>query len=85
MARLSDGNVYASNGLGKKMMRHILQLLTPERIPTISEALPYIFLGDEAFLMSKNLMRPYLRKHVTGKYEHQVFNVRISRARQTVK
>nr|CAI5822772.1 unnamed protein product [Callosobruchus analis] len=28
-------------------------------------------------------MRPYPRRHVTENYEHQVFNARLSRARQT--
>lgn len=84
MGRFSDGNVFASSGLGKKMMRHTLQLPNPEQIPTIAESLPYVFVGDEAFPLSENLMRPYPRRQVTGNYEHQVFNARLSRARQTV-
>jgi hypothetical protein len=46
--------------------------------------LPYIFIGDEAFPLSENLMRPYPKWSVTGKYENKVFNYRPSRARQTV-
>lgn len=84
MGRFSDGNVFASSGLGKNMMKHTLQLPTPKQIPTIAESLPYVFVGDEAFPLSIILMRPYPRRHVTGNYEYQVFNARLSRARQTV-
>nr|CAH7729058.1 unnamed protein product [Callosobruchus chinensis] len=72
MGRFSNGNVFASSGLGKKMMRHTLQF------PHLK-----VFVGDEAFPLSINLMRPYPRTHVTGNYEHQVFNARLSQARQT--
>nr|CAH7729057.1 unnamed protein product [Callosobruchus chinensis] len=54
-----------------------------KQLPTIDESLPYVFVGDEAFPLSINLMRPYPRTHVTGNYEHQVFNARLSQARQT--
>lgn len=84
MGRFSDGNVFASSGLGKKMIKHTILLPNPEQIPTIAEPLPYVFVGDEAFPLSENLMRPYPRRQVTGNYQHQVFNARLSRARQTV-
>lgn len=84
MGRFSDGNIFASSALGTKMIAHTLLLPPPAGIPTISEPMPYVFVGDEAFPLSENLMRPYPRKFVTGNYEHQVFNVRLSRARQTV-
>lgn len=43
-----------------------------------------MFVGDDAFPLLENVMRPYPRRSVTGNYEHQVFNDRLSRARQTV-
>lgn len=84
MGRFSDGNVFGSSGLYKKMMNNSLQLPTPKEIPTIADPMPYVFVGDEAFPLSQNLMRPYPKRQLTDNYEHQIFNVRLSRARQTV-
>ncbi|KAJ8889364.1 hypothetical protein PR048_008863 [Dryococelus australis] len=39
-----------------------------------------IFVGDEAFPLSENLMRHYPRCKVSDNYENNVFNYRLSRA-----
>lgn len=39
---------------------------------------------DEAFPLSENLMRSYLKRNVTGNIENKMFNYRLSRARQIV-
>ncbi|ERL91883.1 hypothetical protein D910_09207 [Dendroctonus ponderosae] len=85
MERFSDGSLFSSSALGKKMMKNTLLLPAPSLIPTIADPMPYIFVGDEAFPLSEILMRPYPRRNVTGNYEHEIFNARLSRARQTVK
>lgn len=84
MGRFSDGSLFSSSALGKKMIKRTLLLPAPAQLPTIVNPVPYVFVGDEAFPLSENLMRPYPRRCVTGNYEHQVFNARLSRARQTV-
>ncbi len=66
------------------MQEHTLNLPPASLIPTINDPIPYVFVGDEAFHLSENLMRPYPRRSVTDKYENRVFNYRLSRARQTV-
>lgn len=84
MGRFSDGSLFSSSVLGKKLMKQTLILPAPAQLPTIAHRVPYVFVGDEAFPLSENLMRPYPRRYVTGNYEHQIFNARLSRARQTV-
>lgn len=84
MGRFSDGSLFSSSALGKQIMEQTLDLPAPAPLHTIADQEPYVFVGDEAFPLSDNIMRPYPRRFVTGKYEHQIFNARLSRARQTV-
>ena len=44
--------------------------------------MPFVFVGDEAFPLRRNLMRPFPGPHVPG--ERRVFNYRLSRARLVV-
>ncbi|KAG5875768.1 hypothetical protein JTB14_022477 [Gonioctena quinquepunctata] len=53
-------------------------------LPPLVDPIPYVFVGDEAFPLSENMMRPYPKRSVTDNYENKVFNYRLSRARQTV-
>ncbi|KAK5650676.1 hypothetical protein RI129_001705 [Pyrocoelia pectoralis] len=85
IGRFSDANIFASSPLGKKMMRQTLGIPQPTLFGTGEEGLlPYVFVGDEAFPLTENFMRPYPRRSVTGNHENKVFNYRLSRARQCV-
>ena len=39
----------------------------------------FVFLGDEDFALSKHFLRPFPRQNLN--YERQIFNYRLSRAR----
>lgn len=82
--RFSDGNVFSTGVLAKKMLNHTLHLPAPTVLPPLLDPTPYVFVGDEAFPLSENLMRPYPKRSVTDNFENKVFNYRLSRARQTV-
>ncbi|XP_046682941.1 protein ANTAGONIST OF LIKE HETEROCHROMATIN PROTEIN 1-like [Homalodisca vitripennis] len=84
MGRFSDGSIFSSCELEKKMVMGNLKLPSPSQLPSFQHTLPYVFVGDEAFPLMVNLMRPYPRKNVTTNHENKVFNYRLSRARQTV-
>jgi hypothetical protein len=81
MERFSDGNIFSSSVLAKRLNKRTLQFPPTALLPNFEQPLPYIFVGDEVLLLSNNLMRPYPKKSVTGKYENKVFNYRLSRAR----
>lgn len=43
---------------------------------------PYFFVGDEAFPLRRNLLRPYSKRSLTN--ERRIFNYRLSRARRCI-
>lgn len=44
--------------------------------------LPFVFVGDEAFLLKENLMKPYPNKGIT--HNEKIYNYRICRGRRIV-
>lgn len=44
--------------------------------------LPFVFIGDEAFSLKPNFLKPYSQRELN--YERKVFNYRLSRARNVV-
>lgn len=63
-------------------MRGDLPTPTSRPLPGFQEPVPYVLVGDEAFSISNNVMRPYSGKHLSVK--QRVFNYRLSRARRYV-
>lgn len=81
--RISDGGVFKDSALGKKMKRGDLFLPEPTPLPGRVKALPYFFLGDSAFALSENLLKPFSGEHAAGTLK-RIFNYRLSRARRVV-
>lgn len=48
----------------------------------MSTAVPYVILGDEAFGIARNILRPYARKNLN--YKKKIFNYRQCRARRMI-
>jgi len=60
-----------------------LNLPEPNPLPnTNNNPQPYVFIGDEAFALHTNLLRPYPGRNLTD--IRRVFNYRLSRGRRTV-
>lgn len=58
--RISDGGVFSNTDLCKRMEQKIINF--PEATPLTNEKeekLPFFFVGDEAFAMTENLIKPY--------------------------
>ncbi|KAJ8868586.1 hypothetical protein PR048_030124 [Dryococelus australis] len=82
--RLNDSTIFRSSVLGDALHCKTLPTPPPAVCSGFTYLLPYVFVGDEAFPLMENLMRPYPRCSVTGNMDNKVFNYRLSRARQTV-
>lgn len=56
----------------------------PAILPGSNILLPHIFLGDEAFPLQENLLKPYSRDQSLSDKTKAIFNYRLSRARRIV-
>ncbi|XP_016658258.1 protein ALP1-like isoform X2 [Acyrthosiphon pisum] len=83
--RCSDGGVFSNSEMGKGFMANNLNFPTAKDIDSNSGPIPYYALGDEAFPLLTNLMRPYPGR---GKRKlplnESIFNYRLSRGRRTI-
>ncbi|XP_008179485.1 uncharacterized protein LOC103308217 [Acyrthosiphon pisum] len=81
--RISDGGVFKNTELHKKIEREKLNLPSPVPLPGKNVDIPFVILADEAFAITKHIMKPYSGTHDKGTKE-RIFNYRLSRARRTV-
>lgn len=61
--RSSDSGIFKESLFGKKLIDKKLNLPAPKKIDqSIKEDFPFVFLGDEAYLLLPNLMRQNINK-----------------------
>ena len=83
--RVSDGGVINQTAFGRRFNEHQLNLPQPEVLDEgDSLPVPYVFVGDDAFAMTENLMKPYSEAHGQLNNDQRVYNYRLSRARRVV-
>lgn len=79
---VSDGGVIKTTAFYRKMMSGELNLPPPSDLPGTSTPAPFVFVGDSAFAINRNIMKPYPFKNISP--EQRIFNYRLSRARRVV-
>lgn len=79
--RVADGGVVAATDFGRLLDEGKLGLPQPEPLhdDDITD-MPYAFVGDDAFAMTENLLKPYGGDNLD--HSQRVFNYRLSRARR---
>ena len=84
----ADGGVFRRSEMGLRFFNNELGLPPPKELPHAPHLgkLPHCIVGDEAFPLHTNLMRPYPRpkKGVRLQKEQLIFNYRLCRARRCV-
>ena len=80
--RHSDGGVLAHSTFGKVMERGEMNFPPPAPIPGTGIVLPHVIVGDAAFPLRVDLMRPYPGHNLPE--DEAVFNYRQSRARRVI-
>lgn len=80
--RVSDGGIWSATSIYKNLCSKTLNIPNPTTLPNSDDKVPYVFIGDEAFPLMENLMKPYSQKNIS--YEEKIFNYRLSRARRVV-
>lgn len=68
--------------MGKAIRENRFNLPPEQIIPGTTISAPFIVVGDQAFPLSINLMRPYPEKQVINNTQKEEFNYRLSRARR---
>lgn len=81
--RNSDGGILQASSI-KRFIENGLNLPPPSKLPNDEQEnlFPYFFVGDEAFPLTRYLMRPYPHRSLNNK--KRIFNYRLSRGRKTV-
>lgn len=80
--RISDGGVINNTKFYEKLVNNDLRIPNPRCIGSSNRVLGHVFIGDEAFAMRRELLKPYRREALTK--ERRIFNYRLSRARRVV-
>lgn len=80
--RNSDGRALKESHFLKSLQDGSLQLPDDVPLPGENQNFPHYFVGDEAFPLKRNLMRPYPRAQLNN--NRRQFNHRLSRARKVV-
>ncbi|KAH8009046.1 hypothetical protein HPB51_009586 [Rhipicephalus microplus] len=78
--RQSDGGIFKEPSFGRDLSKGHLDIPAVGTLPGTSTCVPYAFVGDEAFQLRKDFMRPYPAKCLNDTM--RIFNYRLSRARR---
>jgi len=81
--REGDAGIYLKSEMGKRINNGLFNIPEPAALPYTDIKLPNIILGDEAFALSKNMMKPFSRQQSFYDRTKTVYNYRLSRARRT--
>ncbi|KAL1469720.1 hypothetical protein MTO96_040904, partial [Rhipicephalus appendiculatus] len=76
----SDGGVLEQSKFGHRLEEGKLHLPRDLALPNTSHSAPCVFVGDEAFQLRTDFLRPYPGRGLEG--AERIFNYRLSRARR---
>lgn len=80
--RISDGGVFENSMIGYGINQHSLSFPENTILKGSDKVLPYVLVGDEAFPLKPNLMKPYAGGG--NSRSERIFNYRLSRARWVI-
>ncbi|XP_046472514.1 uncharacterized protein [Neodiprion pinetum] len=78
----SDGGIFANCAFGKAIDDGRLNVPPAKPLPGTNVPVPHVIVGDEAFPLKKNIMRPYPGSQLKDDEAKRIFNYRLSRARR---
>ncbi|KAJ8979772.1 hypothetical protein NQ317_015251 [Molorchus minor] len=82
--RNSDGGIFSSSALGKKLYANKLNFPPDKALPNSNTVLPCVIVADAAFPLKDNIMRPYPAEEIASNEAKKVYEYRHSRARRVV-
>lgn len=80
--RASDAGLFSRMSFFSKLKEKKLHIPDPEPLPGSNTKMPFVFVCDDAFPLTDNLMKPF--NHNSMQKSELIFNYRLSRARGKV-
>ena len=80
--RVSDAGFFANSDLKKALDQALLNVPPPKKLPSSEVLCPYMFVGDGAYPLRIDLMKPYPFRQLDQ--NQRIFNYRLSRTRRVV-
>ena len=74
---LNNGGVWNNCGFSNAIEIIELSLPSPRSLPRGVQNIPFVLIGDDAFALKRNMMKPYPQQNLTS--ERRVYNYRHSR------
>ena len=71
--RHSDGGILSNSEFGRALENDSLSLPEPCPPPGSMHNLPFVLLGDEAFPLKMNMMRPYPGRNLGGNFDTHMY------------
>jgi len=78
--RISDGGVFRNSTLCYALETNELNIPAPQNIPDTDDVAPFVFVADDAFPLTNNIMKPYAHRGLNQM--ERIFNYRLSRTRR---
>ena len=63
--RVSDAGVFSNSKFGQMLKEQRLHIPMAEALPDFDVILPYVIVGEDAFPLMVNLMKPYPQRNLT--------------------
>ncbi|KAI8119870.1 Protein ALP1-like [Lucilia cuprina] len=76
------GEIFQLSRFGKRLLNNNLPIPPQKNLPNTEFKIPHYFVGDAAFPLGRNLMRPFPGELLPC--DKELFNKRLSRARRTI-
>lgn len=78
----SDSGIFSNSSLGKALNEGRFNIPADKPLPGTDDPVPHVIVGDEAFPLQRNIMRPYPGSQLDNDESKRIFNYRLSRARR---
>lgn len=70
----SDGGIFSSSSLKRRMDENLLAVPRPNQLLHSDQTVPYYFVGDAAFPLRTDLMKPFPGRNIV--HDEKIFNYR---------